>query len=103
MSFSASPRVLSSVPLFRLGQIVATPGSLALLEQTQTDVIDLLIRHVKGDWGVVCDADARLNDQAVTDGTRVISSYELGDRREKLWIITDADRQATTVLLPAEY
>lgn len=103
MSFSASPRVLSSVPLFRLGQIVATPGSLALLEQTRTDVIDLLMRHVKGDWGVVCNADARLNDQAVNERTRIISAYELGDRWDKLWIISDADRQATTLLLPDEY
>jgi len=103
MKTVASPRALSSVPLFRLGQIVGTPGSLALLEQTRTDVVDLLMRHVKGDWGVVCAADARLNDQAVIDGTRVISAYELGNRREKLWIITDADRQATTLLLPDEY
>ncbi|PTB18258.1 hypothetical protein C9I57_24060 [Trinickia symbiotica] len=103
MSFFASPRGVSARPLFRLGEIFATPGALALLQQTGTDVVDLLMRHVKGDWGVVCPQDARSNDRAVETGTRIVSAYELGDRRERLWIVTEADRRMTTLLLPAEY
>lgn len=103
MSFSASSNTQSPRPLFHLGQIVATPDAFRLLEQSNTDVIDLLMRHAKGDWGVVCAADARSNDRAVVDGTRVLSAYELGAGRERLWIITEADRRVTTLLLPDEY
>ena len=103
MSFSASPNTQSPRPLFHLGQIVATPDALRLLEQSNADVIDLLMRHAKGDWGVVCAADARSNDRAVVDGTRILSAYKLGARREHLWIITEADRRVTTILLPDEY
>lgn len=103
MSFSASPDALPSVPLFRLGQIVATPAALDLLEQTRTDVIDLLVRHIKGDWGDVCFADAHSNDQAVSNGSRILSCHKIGTRQERLWIITEADRSLTTLLLPSEY
>ncbi|MBR8400422.1 MULTISPECIES: hypothetical protein [Burkholderia] len=90
-------------PLFSLGQTVATPGALDLLDRTGTDGTDLLNRHMCGDWGVVCPADAESNDRAITDGTRILSAYELGARREQLWIITEADRRVTTLLLPSEY
>ncbi|MCA8051094.1 hypothetical protein [Burkholderia arboris] len=90
-------------PLFSLGRTVATPGALDLLDRTGTDGADLLNRHQCGDWGVVCPADAKSNDRAVTDGTRILSAYELGARREQLWIITEADRRVTTLLLPSEY
>ncbi|MCL4665531.1 hypothetical protein [Burkholderia pseudomallei] len=90
-------------PLFPLGLIVATPGALDLLDRTGTNANGLLRRHSKGDWGAVCAADARSNDLAVTNGTRLLSAYELGDHRERLWIITGADRRATTLLLPCEY
>lgn len=90
-------------PLFPLDRTVATPGALDLLDRTGTDGTDLLNRHQCGDWGVVCPADAKSNDRAITDGTRILSAYELGARREQLWIITEADRRATTLLLPSEY
>ena len=90
-------------PLFPLGLVVATPGALDLLDRTGTNAYSLLRRHSRGDWGVVCAADARSNDLAVTHGTRLLSAYELGDRRERLWIITEANRRATTLLLPFEY
>lgn len=90
-------------PLFSLGRTVATPGALDLLDRTGTDGTDLLSRHQCGDWGIVCPADAKSNDRAITDGTRILSAYELGARREQLWIITEADRRVTTLLLPIEY
>jgi hypothetical protein len=52
---------------------------------------------------VVCTRDARLNEDAISNGARILSSYELGIRRERLWIVTEADRRSTTLLLPAEY
>lgn len=90
-------------PLFPLGRTVATPGALDLLDRTGTDGTDLLNRHQCGDWGIVCAADAKSNERAITYGTRILSVYELGARREQLWIITEADRRATTLLLPIEY
>ncbi|AFI68702.1 hypothetical protein [Burkholderia pseudomallei] len=90
-------------PLFSFGRMVATPGALDLLDRTGTDGTDLLNRHQCGDWGIVCPADAKSNDRAITDGTRILSAYELGARREQLWIITEADRRVTTLLLPIEY
>lgn len=93
----------SPTPLFSLGRTVATPSALDLLDRTGTDGTDLLNRHQCGDWGIVCTADAKSNDRAITDGTRILSAYELGARREQLWIITEADRRVTTLLLPIEY
>ncbi len=88
-------------PLFRLGQIVATPGALKLLEREETDPGSLLLRHRRGDWGTLGEEDWQANIDAVTNGWRVFSSYSVGD--ERLWIITEADRSATTLLLPEEY
>ncbi|AWY65024.1 hypothetical protein [Burkholderia thailandensis] len=90
-------------PLFPLGLIVATPGALDLLDRTGTNADALLRRHGRGDWGVVCATDARSNDLAVTNGTRLLSAYELGARRERLWIISEAGRQTTSLILPSEY
>lgn len=90
-------------PLFPLGRTVGTPRALDLLDRTGTDGTDLLNRHQCGDWGIVCPADAKSNDRAITDGTRILSAYELGARREQLWIITEANRRITTLLLPEEY
>jgi len=90
-------------PLFNLGGIVATPGAIDLLGRTGTTAVSLLIRHQCGDWGIVCPADRKSNDLAVSEGARILSVYALGAGAEKIWIITDADRCATTALLPSEY
>lgn len=90
-------------PLFPLGRIVATPEALDLLGRTGTSVATLLRQHQCGDWGTVCPADRKSNDLAVSEGARILSVYGLGTGREKIWIITDADRCATTALLPCEY
>lgn len=95
----------TSKSLFPLGRIVSTPGALNLLLEHGAAVQDLLYRHCHGDWGQLPAGDAQLNDAAVRDGTRILSSYELarGDRRTRVWIITEADRSSTCLLLPDEY
>jgi hypothetical protein len=89
-------------PLFPLGQVVATPGALAALERSGQQPDAFLDRHVVGDWGNVCDDDKKLNDAALKDGTRVLSSYKT-TADETIWIVTEADRGSTTLLLPDEY
>jgi hypothetical protein len=86
---------------FPLGQLLMTPGVAdALIGESPMTYIN---RHATGDWGIVSDADKRLNDQALKDGTRLLSAYVLRDGRTKIWVITEADRSATTILLPDEY
>ena len=89
-------------PLFFLGRIVATPGALAALEEAQQAPAVFLDRHVLGDWGDCGKDDAALNDAAVTEGTRILSVYRTA-RDVKIWIITEADRSSTCILLPDEY
>ena len=85
---------------FPLGQIVITQGALSVL--TAKDAMLGLRRHSKADWGDVCPEDAQLNDAALNDGTRLLSAYKSSDGI-RYWIITEADRSVTTVLLPEEY
>lgn len=116
-----------SQPRFSLGQVVATPGALALLTRHGVAPGTLLSRHVSGDWGQLSVDDARANEDAVKFGDRVLSAYALpvaptggtgkngktgaadkdsndeaatGDR---VWVITEADRSSTCLLLPSEY
>ena len=88
--------------LFPLGQIVATPGALAALERAQQPPTCFLARHVSGDWGELEPADVAENQYSIAHGFRLLSSYQT-NAGEKLWIITEADRSATTLLLPEEY
>ncbi len=89
-------------PRFSLGQVVATPGALEALKESGESPSVFLDRHAQGDWGEVCEDDWRLNDEALKDGSRLLSLYTT-KRGEKLWIITEADRSVTTLLLPSEY
>ena len=91
-----------TVQLFSLGQIVATPSALAALEQAGHGAHEFLRRHVSGDWGELDADDRRENDLSLRAGFRLLSAYPLSTG-EKLWIITEADRSATTLLLPSEY
>ena len=93
---------LPTVPLFPLGQIVATPGALALLEQARKSPLEFLSRHLRGDWGDLCQEDKTENELSLKHGLRLLSSYPVTNS-EKLWIITEADRSVTTLLLPEEY
>ena len=103
MSASAPQSVLSAIPLFPLGQIVVTPGALDLLDRTGINASALLHRHRHGDWGAVCAEDVQSNSGAISVGARIFSAYELGSKQERLWVITEADRRVTTLLLPTEY
>ena len=87
---------------FSLGQTVATPGALDLLDRTATDGFELIKRHQCGDWGSVPPEDAEENERSIDSGCRILSSYFLNST-ERLWIITEADRSVTTLLLPDEY
>ena len=95
---------------FHLGRVVATPGALAALEKVGQTPIDYIQRHAKGDWGeALCADDKAANDEALKQGSRLLSAYLLPDQT-KIWIITDGvintdtgERYATTVLLPEEY
>ena len=92
-----------AAPLFDLGRVVATPGALELLKTTETPSAELLERHVSGDWGEVPSEDARENARSLKYGWRVLSSYPIGENGGKVWIITEADRSSTYVLLPEDY
>lgn len=93
---------LPIVPLFPFGQIVATPGALALLEQARRSPLEFLSRHLRGDWGDLCQEDKTDNELSLKHGLRLLSSYPVTNS-EKLWIITEADRSVTTLLLPEEF
>ena len=89
--------------LFGMGRIMATPGALETLRAVGMSASTLLARHESGDWGNLDAEDRRANDKALMDGTRIFSSYTLGDTGERIWVITEADRSYTTVLRPDEY
>lgn len=87
---------------FTLGTLVATPGALAALEESGEDALQFFCRHARCDWGEVDAGDRRANDQALVDDARILSAYrtKLG---VKIWVITEADRSSSCVLLPSEY
>lgn len=86
---------------FELGRIVATPGALALCQEAHVSPSSLVARHAAGDWGELDTHDRRENQRALKDGARILSSYQTSQGR--VWIITEADRSSTCLLLPEEY
>lgn len=104
-------------PLFPLGQVVATPGALELLARYGVEPRTLLARHQSGDWGQLSRDDACANDDAVKHGDRILSAYVLplvpagvpeeqaseDAQVDRLWVISEADRVSTCILLPSEY
>jgi hypothetical protein len=88
-------------PLLPLGRALATPGALKILAEAREHPFGYLARHATGDWGDLCASDRRENGLAMRHGWRVLSSYQVGDGR--VWVITEADRSVTTILLPEEY
>jgi hypothetical protein len=96
-------------PLFKLGRVVATPGAVEALERAMQTPWSLISRHVAGDWGDLSETDRELNNEALKDGSRILSAYILNDEaKTKIWCITEAEddhgnRAATTLLLPDEY
>jgi hypothetical protein len=87
---------------FPLGQVVATPGALEALRQAGDEPLLYLVRHQSGDWGEVCEEDAKENEFSVENGFRILSAYTLKDGT-RIWVITEADRSSTCILLPSEY
>lgn len=88
-------------PRFPLGRLIATPGALSALAEASVEPLELLRRHQGGDWGELDAHERRANERALKDGTRLLSSYTVDG--ETVWIITEADRRSTCLLLPGEY
>ena len=93
---------ISKQPAFELGQIVATPGALAAIKKAGQQPGEFLTRHINRDWGDLDEEDRKENEYSLEYGFPLLSAYKTnaGDR---LWIITEADRSVTTLLLPEEY
>jgi len=94
-------------PKFNPGVLLATPGASEAFEKNSQTPFEFLKRHVNGDWGDLDDEDRQLNDQALIDGSRLLSAYRLADGT-KIWLITEAvgengRRESSTFLLPSEY
>ena len=87
---------------FPLGRVVATPGALKALEQANENPFKFLARHQAGDWGELCEEDKKENEFSIQNGFRILSAYRTRNNT-KIWVITEADRSATTLLLPEEY
>jgi hypothetical protein len=84
-----------------LGRVVATPGALRVLLEAGENPFCYLARHASGDWGEVDGHDRRENELSLKHGWRIVSSYPVGEK--VIWIITEADRSVTIILLPEEY
>ncbi|PFH27391.1 hypothetical protein [Burkholderia sp. JKS000303] len=89
-------------PRFKLGRVLATPAAVDVLNQAQVSIVDLLIRHVRGDWGDLSESDRQQNELSVEAGLRIVSSYVLPNS-QTVWVITEWNRSATTFLLPGDY
>lgn len=85
-----------------LGKLVMTPGVQSFVEQGFNPLI-YITRHQLGDWGDLCEHDQEVNRQALAHGNRIMSCYKINHPIATLWIITEADREVTTLLLPSEY
>jgi hypothetical protein len=87
--------------LFQLGKFYITPGALAACEARAMPPPVLITRHATGDWSEMSEDDRQANRQAIEDGLRILSAYQVGGRR--FFVITEADRSSTTILLAEEY
>src|SRR3954462_15828576 len=92
----------ADVTRFTLGQTYVTPGAEEALQMAGQTAIEFLRRHMSCDWGELSDDDITENQLSLEQGFRLLSNYQTG-KGQQLWIITEADRSATTVLLPSEY
>jgi len=88
--------------LFPLGRTFATPGAIDALSESGQLPDEFLHRHQVGDWGEVCEADRRENEFSIANGFRILSAYRTS-KGVKVWVITEANRSVTTLLLPSEY
>ncbi|HEX8288736.1 MAG TPA: hypothetical protein VF556_12100 [Pyrinomonadaceae bacterium] len=88
--------------LFPLGQVFLTIGAREALKESGQTAIEFLARHQSGDWGEVCEDDRKENELSLKEEFRILSAYETA-KGEKIWVITEACRSSTTLLLPEEY
>jgi len=95
-------RELEKPGKFPLGQVLMTSGAGDALLTAQQVPPEFLLRHKHGDWGNLCAEDARENERSLRLGNRLLSSYQTR-QEDNLWVITEWDRRATTLLLPKEY
>ena len=96
-----SPKILIvTVPKFPLGHLVSTPNALSQL--TQEDISGAIQRHASGDWGECDSHDWASNERALKHGGRLFSVY-LSEAKDRFWVITEADRSSTCVLMPSDY
>ncbi len=89
-------------PLFSLGDVVITPGALAAFVAANAYITPYLAHHQQGAWGDLDPDDIRANERALKTGARLLSAYQLPDGTT-IWMITEADRSSTCVLLPSDY
>ncbi len=94
---------LEEAALFPLGALQITQGAVQALFQERLMPEVLLARHARGDWGDLDAHDRRVNREALRNGQRLLSTYTLPKTGAQVWIITDAGRQTTTLLIPSEY
>lgn len=94
--------MMTTTPKFPLGRTVATPAALEAIADSGQEPAFFLDKHVQGDWGDVDSEDRQANENALAEGERLLSAYRTL-KGTRLWIITEADRSATTILLPDEY
>ncbi len=91
-----------SAARFRLGRLLMTPGAQQALDAAGQNPFIFLLRHASGDWGDVDDEDKQSNELGVAQGRRILSAYRTS-QSDRIWLITEADRSVTTILLPEEY
>jgi hypothetical protein len=91
-----------TTPRFPLGRTLITPGALEVIAEAEQIPAAFLARHLVGDWGEVCEEDAQENELSLREGFRILSAYRT-KTGTRIWVITEADRSATTILLPEEY
>ena len=94
--------IMKQKPRFKLGQLCSTPGALEAMNDAGQNPMEFVGRHLNGDWGEVCAEDRQANEEALEGNLRLLSAYRT-HAGVRLWIITEADRSATTILLPEEY
>ena len=102
MQTNSEPNPSQTFTRFPLGQTYITPGAEEALMIAGQTGIEFLRRHMSNDWGELSDEDVRENELSLKEGFRLMSAYRTA-KGQKLWIITEADRSSTTILLPDEY